>query len=551
LTARAVLVKPRRAYIMRGGDPLRAKVRSIWGAEPGSIIEAAEEFDESHKSYSVRGLRYLDMLERDCTSRSFGRQFDMAVADLRSNKFAVQPLRLGPPIDARCEHAPSLELVSRSNGGPWSPRGRIMSDEQGPIEKPKRRPWKLETSIWGPRRFDADSRDFYDSPDLLKRALEADWSAANADGSIVRALGKNASRDEVAGVKATLSRYVVEIYALFDLYGALGASADISHMQFNSYRQLLGDCNLIEEDSTSSLCGSRWDELFKALNATTLAANEDHFNNKQGLNRQEFLEFIVRAARLKRSDESGTSVAIQNFLQIDIVSKVLESAPMALQNSNDFRLEHCYNEPTDRTLRKHEAALKQIFFGYSSLTTSNDLWSSRRMDIKEWLRLLDDLEFVDSQFTERNAKMCFVWSRMRVEREDELKSRRKLLQLCFEDFLEAVVRMATIKASPSAEEVEQAGFADGGEFMLQLLMGEREKLEDFLETHDPTVPASQRRGVVRPPTALALENLIARMIRQFTARALGPHDLKLPAGTIALIFKTGVPDWCKHACGVP
>ncbi len=40
----------------------------------------------------------------------------------------------------------------------------------------------------------------------------------------------------------------------------------------------------------------------------------------------------------------------------------------------------------------------------------------------------------------------FIWSRMRVIDESKDASRRKMIHLSFEDFLECIVRLSTMKA---------------------------------------------------------------------------------------------------------
>ena len=48
-----------------------------------------------------------------------------------------------------------------------------------------------------------------------------------------------------------------------------------------------------------------------------------------------------------------------------------------------------------------------------------------------------DLRLADRALTQRFVTLIFVWSRMRVVDEASAKERARLLQLSFEDFLEA------------------------------------------------------------------------------------------------------------------
>ena len=58
--------------------------------------------------------------------------------------------------------------------------------------------WSLKDSIWAGRLKWAESRDFYDTPEHLSRAVAADWEAARATGAldklILRASGAQTER---------------------------------------------------------------------------------------------------------------------------------------------------------------------------------------------------------------------------------------------------------------------------------------------------------------------------------------------------------------------
>lgn len=459
----------------------------------------------------------------------------------------MQPLRLGPPLSPR-DGSPKLQLISADPGGPWNPDPRshttlINDDPPGKAPERRKRAWSLETSIWAPRRAWSDSRDFYDSAGVLEKAIEADWLRANLDGSIVKSLGKNATDADVESVKTALKAFSQPIYSIFDMYASLGSSTDIAHIQFNAYKKLLEDAKLIDTEP-GRVSGSRWDELFVSLNASSASVEDDEFNHKKGINRQEFLELLVRATVLRFQpliEQLGASV--RRLLQVDILPSVTENLPMALQNANDFRLQNCYTEETDGVLRKHEAALTQIYQGYSTITTSaGGILTKKLLDINEWNELMADLELVTAIFTERDARMCFVWSRMRVVKESEAKSRKKLLQLGMEDFLEAIVRVATMKALPTDKDVEASGCADGGEFLLSLELGDPDEFDDFLQKNNPR--NHRWRGKPLQPVHRAVDHLIAMIVRAFAGKPFGPHSLKLPADCIKKhVEKGGALAW--------
>ncbi len=80
------------------------------------------------------------------------------------------------------------------------------------------------------------------------------------------------------------------------------------------------------------------------------------------------------------------------------------------------------------------------------------------------------------------AKMTFLWSRLRSAKDTGVASERKLRNLFFEDFLEALVRIARLIALPTDEELADAGAADAGEYLLAM-RADPKLLARFIEQH--------------------------------------------------------------------
>mmetsp|Transcript_10886 Transcript_10886/g.27892 ORF Transcript_10886/g.27892 Transcript_10886/m.27892 type:complete len:173 (+) Transcript_10886:722-1240(+) len=92
----------------------------------------------------------------------------------------------------------------------------------------------------------------------------------------------------------------------------------------------------------------------------------------------------------------------------------------------------------------------------------------KMLGIDEWLDLCADLQLVDDEFTLREARLCFLWSRLRVADESNAAQRRAMCNLRFEDFIECMVRLATMKRVPTDQETQDGGYVDGGELVLEL-----------------------------------------------------------------------------------
>jgi len=336
----------------------------------------------------------------------------------------------------------------------------------------------------------------------------------------------------VGEVKLTLWSHLQELYSAFDLYAAVGGG-DFSHIQLNAYKQLLDDCALIES-AADGLNAAAWDGLFIAVNSVN--ADGDAYNHKKGLNRQEFLSTLVRAAVMKycRSSASSSrtfpevSLAVEHLLAVDMLPR-LRVANGELPIADTFRATHCYLESTSDELSRHLPSLRLVYSAVAegSGLIGDELKSRTLIGYDEWQEMLDRLGWVDSQFGERDCSLCFILSRMRAVRESHLNGRAKVLQLSFEDFLEALVRVAVKKALPTDEEVRQSGLSDGGELILSLQI-EPALWSAFLASHD--APLNQ-------PAHRAIAHLLSLMMRQVGGRSRGADDLKLTAAEVSAFVK--------------
>jgi len=166
------------------------------------------------------------------------------------------------------------------------------------------------------------------------------------------------------------------------------------------------------------------------------------------------------------------------------------------------------------------------------------------MGYDEWSTLLRDLALIGQDLTARDATLCFVWSRMIAAQPDTVKGEVKVRNLGFEDFLEAIVRVSTLKALPTDEEIIAANFNDAGEYMLEMaregvvsgLLGTL-YYEDFMERQAPWgVPLHQ-------PVWRSVEHLLSMCVR-VVQQATGDErdDLTVSHKDLARFMKLG-----KHA----
>jgi hypothetical protein len=218
----------------------------------------------------------------------------------------------------------------------------------------------------------------------------------------------------------------------------------------------------------------------------------------------------------------------------------------ATQDSDAFRRASCYTEKMDRVLRKHlpesfepehcccccwlaaaagccwehlprmaryEAALRCVFHEYTNVVryTLSDTCSNDLLSWQEWIRLMDDLGWFDAtpmeelaQFTRPDAALCFVWARMAVFNEMSKSDRSRFLQMDFEEFVEALIRVASIKLLPRRSEAKAFGFADVGATVLRLKASSRyeaflQMRKELFDEEQALLAAGAEISEARPP----------------------------------------------------
>tara|TARA_B110001452_G_scaffold249336_1_gene236809 strand:- start:980 stop:1453 length:474 start_codon:yes stop_codon:yes gene_type:complete len=83
----------------------------------------------------------------------------------------------------------------------------------------KARPWKLDASIWAPRRVWADARAFLDTDDSLRKALRRDWGRAVEERGLDRYIAK---RDDDGAEDADGDGVVDEVGEVYDVLASHG-----------------------------------------------------------------------------------------------------------------------------------------------------------------------------------------------------------------------------------------------------------------------------------------------------------------------------------------
>jgi hypothetical protein len=212
---------------------------------PAEFASNTESYERRLHSLTGRAKQRLQALNSDVTSEASMVQLEMALFELRSHRFAVQPLRLRPLEHSRTSTRPvskdsaELMILGGRSGGPWSYKldESWAEDDHKHTKAEVRRPqWKLETSMWAPRRKWADAGDFHDTAEHLRCVFDGDWSRARQSGGLDKQIVRNSTSDDgVGAVQRVFHENLDVVYSAFDYFAAGGSSSDIFNIQQNAF----------------------------------------------------------------------------------------------------------------------------------------------------------------------------------------------------------------------------------------------------------------------------------------------------------------------------
>ena len=102
------------------------------------------------------------------------------------------------------------------------------------------------------------------------------------------------------------------------------------------------------------------------------------------------------------------------------------------------------------------------------------------MALDEWKMMLRETQIIANDCSERDAAMCFAWSRMCVVDELTERGRMRDSHLPFEGFMEALVRLSLLKVLPTDKEIEAYGCKDAGHFYMMLRTNDEERYQQMI-----------------------------------------------------------------------
>eukprot|EP00966_Prymnesium_polylepis_P258870 5978904-Prymnesium_polylepis.1 len=277
-------------------------------------------------------------------------------------------------------------------------------------------------------------------------AFEEDFRVSFADGRLMRAIEQAEKKavarsirgatdydespepTEKAEVKQALQTYTRQIYTIFRYFSGVGAASDPANATSLSklgYSRLL-DALCIEQKNSLYCSRGHLDTIFKTVDAAHQLGGEeaeaDTYNERNSLNRQEFLRVLVRVAIARyvaAGEVTRVTTAVHSLFEEYIVPNM--GPPDAFgpgHNSNEFRRNHCYTPAVTHELERNEALLRRIYSHFASLEEVDEtelaLATSKLMSLGQWLAACEPIVRIMTTFTFVEAAYCGQFARMLV-----------------------------------------------------------------------------------------------------------------------------------------
>ena len=336
-------------------------------------------------------------------------------------------------------------------------------------------PFDVYKSIWQPRVLSADSGDLVDSDEVRLTRFCHEWADALRMGLVKVIIADptydsnqivDEVPDEVQLVGEVLWKHARLISVVFANYASL--SLRLNGMTFQSWMAFVTECALVDKNSTAC----KVSDLEHVFRETSI--ENDCPDAAKELRRPGFMIALVRLAintYIANRQLNEVSSAVDRILGVLVQARI---DTQVAQEPDVFRLRFCYIQPTCAILQTNAKVLRRCFDCLCRLSFDGQVKAQvDACSAEQWLRSMRALHMIDVDLSEYDALRCFAWSRMVVGNYHTQRGRHEDTHLAFEGFLEAICRLAALKALPPDQEVKEWAREEGhpanvGEYLQHL-----------------------------------------------------------------------------------
>ena len=488
-----------------------------------ALVQQAERFDAVHGQLKETARAHLAEAGKHPGASKAESSYVAALQNMFSQRF----------ID------PSALKADFGNG----PQPKQVRKKRGPRWKLSTSFWKGRSPLY---ESPSEVRATFDADWVVARSThDLDWfivrmtrgKSLRPRDSVHGFRADVALFPELEAVREELVKHNHLLDGAFDYYAAFASETessdgepDVYHISFNSFMSFVSAMRMV----SPSMSHGEFQQLYAIVNETDeVTSGADRINSPTGLNRSEFIHCLVRSAAAmatkKQRGSDGTGLDVAAAIRQMMEMHMCHLPPAAVQQSDLFRKRICYIEQVSVVIEAHLPSLKAIFdrYAYVHQTVGDTMRDDAALSIGEWLTLVRHLGFISSgQLTLHDATMIFTWTRTSsctlehcqlvqdlvaewsataanadpnsphavVAHRSKQKapdmrpmdvSERRRRNLTRLEFIEALLRMSTMLALPTDLEIEEAGAADAGEFLIALQSSSPQLYADFLHERRP------------------------------------------------------------------
>jgi hypothetical protein len=468
------------------------KLRASWHFPqkmPQTSLRAADRFDTKHRTNCAKADSFCNKLSK-VTTDADALEFDEAL-------FAVRLERYFEP------KALDQQQIVR-------------------VAKPRRakavEPFDPYKSVWAPRCKQADSQDLYDTDEVEFRRFSNDWEVLlrlgiiklilkhdDGDDDGIEDEDGDGIPDEVEDVAMVLWNCHDLLQSIFTFYAMQGSnfdSGDVSgnvQISMTDWLDFTNDFKLISKKS--KFCKLEDAQLiFVEVNAKSKHGDAGEMDrNQRSLSRIEFYSALIHLG-IRKYVMDGTIPDVSDAVERLVVTDILDAATASgsasglFIDANDFRKRIAYTKEVHQVLVARETTLKNIFGALCERGHTAKRAPMGRLALEDWLDFLNRVELIDFDLTSRDAALSFLWARMVVA----VEGRRREFTLTFEDFMEAMCRMSSLKALPTADELKAAGCTHA------VVSGSTKCVNNLISTRIGW-KRLQRHGALNPTSQLGIQ----------------------------------------------
>lgn len=384
------------------------------------------------------------------------------------------------------------------------PAPRLVVLEQQQVEDPlqdEEEAFDPLSTIWAPRANWCDAKNLFDTQAVQAKRFECEWKRTIALG-MAREIERNSKKgadgasDELVEVAEILGSYFDSLILVFAYYATY--SNELHYLTLNAWTQWTEDFKLVK-NSSKFLKKADMDRLFIAVDTMSVVAEREQqraakasvgsqnvkqveSDRQKAMSMTEFTIAIVYLSMykyVKTGEVPDVSDALEKFLSNDIASRV---HPRLMAPTNEFRRKYAYSMDVCYVLQWHETSLRHLFALFAQASHGA---TSTLVSLDAWRNGISALGLISADLAERDVCLCFSWSRMCVADHHTKLGAKKDSNLPFEGFIEAICRMAMLKALPTDDEIVDAECEDASSYLAQLQLFDTPAYEKLLERKNP------------------------------------------------------------------